>query len=221
MKKITILLVALVTLSLGPLQVSAAATNSKTITNITELTEKLEVKREEQGFIADNDEDLLLLAKELNKLEITSPSYWTPETSSDSGISLFGYGQWHNLGKGWRARVDKPSHGGASKPHVHVENGNKKGVENVDGTASHGKTLGGAGVPRDIQRKARNLADYKKGQKDLANMKKAKSQIKAKNLDLRKYSDIIIATGIFISVVGLVLFAPAATATWGAFLLAI
>ena len=52
-------------------------------------------------------------------------------------------------------------------------------------------------------------------------MKKAKSQIKAKNLDLRKYSDIIIATGIFISVVGLVLFAPAAAATWRAFLLAI
>lgn len=52
-------------------------------------------------------------------------------------------------------------------------------------------------------------------------MNKAKSQIKIKNLNLRKHADIIIAIGIFISIVGLVLFAPAAVATWGSFLLAI
>ena len=50
-------------------------------------------------------------------------------------------------------------------------------------------------------------------------MNKAKSQIKIKKFNIRKHADIIIAIGIFISIVGLVLFAP--VATWGSFLLAI
>lgn len=141
--------------------------------------------------------------------------------AEEGSFTTFGYGQWHDLGKGWKARVDKPTHGGASKPHVHVEKGDKKGVENVDGTKSHGKNLNSAGVPNDIQKKARGLADYKKGQKDLANMRKAKQQITAKKLNLRKNADIVIAIGIFVSVVGLMIFASGAVAAWGAFLLVI
>lgn len=221
MKKISIFLIALVTMALTPLQASAAIENSDTLSNITELTKIVEAKREKQGFVSEDDIDLLMLKEELSKIEVTSESYWTPDAVKEEAFTTFGYGQWHNLGKGWKARVDKPTHGGASKPHVHVEKGDKKGVENVDGTKSHGKNLNSAGVPKDIQNKARGLADYKKGKKDLANMKKAKQQITSKKLNLRKYADIVIAIGIFVSVVGLMIFASGAVSAWGAFLLAI
>lgn len=74
---------------------------------------------------------------------------------------MFGCGQWHNLGKGWRARVDRPAHGGASKPHVHIENGSKKcrwncfTWENIEWCRS----------PKGYTKKVRNLADYKKERK--------------------------------------------------------
>lgn len=143
-------------------------------------------------------------------------------TLKSTSVTTRGYGQWHDMGKGWRARVDRPTSGaGQAKPHVHVEKGSVKGVESVDGTPSHGKTLGQAGVPNDIQKKVRQLNDYKKGKKDLDNMKKAKSQIRAKGLNLKKASDIIIAIGIFVAVVGIVIFATSAVSAWGAFLILI
>lgn len=52
-------------------------------------------------------------------------------------------------------------------------------------------------------------------------MKKAKQQINSKNLNLRKTADIIVAIEIFVSVVGLVLFATSAFGPWSALLLAI
>lgn len=131
-----------------------------------------------------------------------------------------GYGQWHNLGQGWRARVDR-AHAGAGKPHVHVEKGSVKGVESVDGTKSHGKTLDNAGVPKKVRDKARALSDYKKGKEELKKMQRAKSQMRSKGLNLRKNSDIIIAIGIFITVVGFAVFATSAVGAWGAFLLLI
>lgn len=225
MKKIAIFLVALVTMVLVPLQASATVETADTITKITELTEKLESKRERDGFVSEDDVDLLLLSEELSKLEVTSSSYGDPVTIQDDSTSEniivpFGYGTKHDLGKGWKARVDKPSAGDA-KPHIHVYNGKVDGVENVDGTKSHGKTLGSSGIPKGIQNKAKGLADYKKAQKDLTNIKKAKQQMKSKGLNLRKNSDIIIAIGIFVSVVGFLIFASGAVATWGAFLLLI
>ena len=83
------------------------------------------------------------------------------------------------------------------------------------------KTLGSAGVPKDIQKKARNLKDYKKGQSDLKKMKEAKSKIKAKKLNLKKTTDIIIAIAIFVSVVGLMIFSLGSIGAWGSLLLAI
>lgn len=70
-------------------------------------------------------------------------------------------------------------------------------------------------VSNIIQKKARGLNDYKKGKKDLDNVKKAKG------LNLNKHADIVIAIGIFIAVVGLVIFAASAVASWGPFLIAI
>ena len=91
----------------------------------------------------------------------------------------------------------------------------------MDGSKSHGKTLGSAGVPKDIQKKARNLKDYKKGQSDLKKMKEAKSKIKAKKLNLKKTTDIIIAIAIFVSVVGLMIFSLGSIGALGSLLLAI
>ncbi|MEH7514238.1 hypothetical protein V7146_16110 [Gottfriedia acidiceleris] len=52
-------------------------------------------------------------------------------------------------------------------------------------------------------------------------MEKAKDKIEAKKLNLKKTADIIIAIGIFVAVVGLVIFATSSIAAWGAFLLLI
>lgn len=188
---------------------------------------------DEQSAIIDNIKDIVKqkkisyeevakLESELSKLGIDSASYFTPENQSE--LRSRGYSQWHDLGAGWRARVDKPTSGkNQSKPHIHVEkeNGSIRGVESVDGTKSHGKTLNEAGVPKSVQKKAKALKDYKKGQEDLKNMEKAKDKIEAKKLNLKKTADIIIAIGIFVAVVGLVIFATASIASWGAFLLLI
>ena len=155
MKKILIALITLVMFSFTPLQAMASVRTSDTMETITYLTNKLEMKLDNEGIIENDDEDLLLLTKELSKLGVTSDSYYTSEDSHDGTMTTFGYGQWHDLGSGWKARVDKPTHGGDSKPHIHVEKGSIKGAENVDGTRSHGKTLSTSGVPHNIQKKAR------------------------------------------------------------------
>lgn len=149
-------------------------------------------------------------------MEIDESFYFTPEATNRTR----GYGEWHDLGKGWKARVDKP-HTGAGKPHVYVEKGKVKGVESVDGSKYHGKTFRSAGVPKDVQKKTRNLKDYKKGQSDLKKMQTAKSKIKAKKLNLKKTTDIIIAIAIFVSVVGLMIFSLGSIGAWDSLLLAI
>lgn len=184
-----------------------------------EAKEQIDVIQEIQGIINQkeiSENDIDKLEELLSNVEVTESFYFTPEVTDVTR----GYGQWHDLGKGWKARVDKP-HTGAGKPHVHVEKGKVKGVESVDGSKSHGKTLGSAGVPKDIQKKARNLKDYKKGQSDLKKMKEAKSKIKAKKLNLKKTTDIIIAIAIFVSVVGLMIFSLGSIGAWGSLLLAI
>ena len=64
--------------------------------------------------------DVERLEKLLSNVEIDESFYFTPEATDRTR----GYGEWHDLGKGWKARVDKP-HIGAGKPHVHVEKGKK------------------------------------------------------------------------------------------------
>ncbi|MDR1773754.1 MAG: hypothetical protein LBR30_02640 [Clostridioides sp.] len=135
-----------------------------------------------------------------------------------------GFGQEHNLGGGWRARVDRPRHGaGQAKPHVHVYKGNVNGVENCDGTESHGhgKSLEEVGVPRKVRDKARSLPDYKKGKEEIKKMQKAKKQIRAKKLNLRNNKDLKIAIGITVAILGYLLFKLIETAAWAFVLLAI
>ena len=52
-------------------------------------------------------------------------------------------------------------------------------------------------------------------------MKEAKNKIKAKKLNLKKTTDIIIAIAIFVSVVGLMIFSLGSIGAWGSLLLAI
>lgn len=166
-----------------------------------------------------SDEEISQLESDLATLEIDSASYFTLEDYENPKMAR-GYGQVHELGQGWKARVDRPG-AGEGKPHIHVYKGKVEGIENVDGTASHGKNLDSAGVPKSIQKKAKDLKDYKKGQEDLKKIKDASKKIDAKNLNLHKTADIIIAIAIFVAVVGLVIFATGAIASWGAFLLLI
>jgi len=61
----------------------------------------------------------------LEALGVETGSYsGTQPVVLDDVIATRGYGQTHDLGKGWTYRVDKPSSDNA-KPYVHVDN-NKK-----------------------------------------------------------------------------------------------
>ena len=61
--------------------------------------------------------------------------------ANNRAARLLEEGQWHNLGKGWRARSDAP-HVTGMKPHVHVYFKNSEQyVINRDGTPSHGSDL--------------------------------------------------------------------------------
>lgn len=52
--------------------------------------------------------------------------------------------------------------------------------------------------------------DYKKGKADLDKMQNAKKEIQKHNLDLNKWTDVLIAAGIFVAIVGVAFFAPEA-----------
>ena len=131
-------------------------------------------------------------------------------------------GKWKSLGKGWRFRIDPPHTGtDTGKYHVHVEGPGVKGSEGVDGTESHKTTMNKSKIPSSIQKKIKGTNEYKNGQKKQKKVKEAKAKIKSKKLNLRKHNDIIIAIGIFISIVGVATFATSAVSAWGALLLCI
>ena len=52
------------------------------------------------------------------------------------------------------------------------------------------------------------IREYKKGKKDLDNMKKAKKEIQDKHLDLSKAADLLVAAAIFVAIVGVAFVAP-------------
>lgn len=206
MKLLSCILILSMTMSLS---VSAFVTaNSNIISEIQKLVQLAEVEREIYGEAKDNT--INQLQTKLENLGVDMGSYsGVHSIILDTEISVYGYGETHNIKRGWTYRVDKPSASDA-KPHVHVDNKklNIHGVENVDGTPSHGKTLSGSKVPKDIQKEVKGSNDYKKGQKDLGNMKKAKQEIKSKHLDLSFNKDLLIAAGIFVIVVGVAFVAP-------------
>jgi len=212
MKKLTTKIVSFIlTLSMiFSLSVSTyAAERNSSIANIEKLIKVAEAEIKNEGEASDNT--IKKLESELNKIGVTTGSYSGTHSIDENFISVLGYGQTHDLGQGWTYRVDRPA-GGEAKPHVHVDNNrsNIHGAENVDGTPSHGKTLNGSKVPKDVQKKVKGSPDYKKGQQDLNKMKKAKQEINRQNLDLSKWKDVVIAAGIFVAIVGVAFFAPEA-----------
>lgn len=161
------------------------------------------------------------------KLESILSEVRVGKFSDESLIATRGYGQTYNLGKGWTARVDKPHGSSETKYHVHVKGkAGKKAVEakeTVKGKSSHGKgnTMKEKGVPNDIQKKVKKLKDFQKGVEDQKKLDKAKKDIKAKKLNLNKKTDIIIAIGIVVAVMGFAFFAVSSIPVWAAFLLAL
>lgn len=185
-----------------------ASENNSTLFRIQMLVQLAESERKMYGEATDETAEQLQIALEI--LGVNTGSYsGTHSIFLNEAISTRGYGQTHDLGKGWTYRVDKPSSDNA-EPHVHVDNDklNIHGVENVDGTPSHGKTLDGSKVPKDVQEKVKDLKDYKKGQKDLKKMQEAKKEITRRELNLSLNKDILIATGIFVTIVGATFVTP-------------
>lgn len=206
---VSMVLIVIIILS-SPINTLAKSKTDITKSKISILVKKAEKEIKKNGKAS--EKTITKLEKELKKIGISTGSYSGTHLISDNAFSTFGYGQTHNVGTGdWTYRVDRPT-ASEAKPHVHVDSNknNVHGVENVDGTKSHNKTLTGAGVPNKVKEKVKNSPDYKKGKQDLENMQKAKKEIKKQKLNLSKYSDLIIAVGIFVMIVGVCFFAPEA-----------
>lgn len=146
---------------------------------------------------------------------------------SSTGASARAFGQWVDLGKGWKYQVHRPHGSNATKYHVHVKGkvgkNSVEAKEALDGSSTHGSnnTMNDKGVPKDIQKKVKNDKNYKDAKKEHDKAKKAKSQMNSKRLNLRKMSDLIIGIGIFVSTVGIVLFAMNLFGAWMPVLLAL
>ena len=79
--------------------------------------------------------------------------------AQDLAVRLIEEGQWHDLGKGWRARSDKP-HTTGMQPHVHVYlRNNELFVINRDGTPSHNSDLSTLPTKIHTALKARSLLE--------------------------------------------------------------
>lgn len=101
-----------------------AAEQNSTLHKIQQLVQKAESERERYGEATDETAKQLQVALEALGVETGSYSGTQPVVLDDV-IATRGYGQTHDLGKGWTYRVDKPSSDNA-KPHVHVDNNKKK-----------------------------------------------------------------------------------------------
>jgi hypothetical protein len=106
---------------------------------------------------------------------------------------------WVDLGAGWKMAVDTPDYAeNIGKMHVHVYNEKGQiGVENVDGTPSHG-SIGLDNVPKSVKEKVRDHQEYKKAQKKQKKLDEAMSEIDAKKLDTQRVDtrDVLIAAAI-------------------------
>lgn len=183
------------------------------IERITAIVEKEDI----------SEKEVALLEKELGQLAISPKSIFTPE---EGVIYPRGFNQWHDLGKGWKFTTHRPHGSDATKYHIHVRKGNDsktEAKEALDKTSTHGRgnTMNDKKVPRDIQNKVRSHKDFKKALEEEAKAKKAKKKMREKKLNLNARADVIIAIGIFVAVVGIVLFAPTSIPAWGAILVAL
>lgn len=141
----------------------------------------------------------------------------------DSGmVTTMGFGQNHDLGKGWKVIFHRPHGSEATQYHAHVKGKvNGKTVESkeaLDGSSTHGKgnTMNDKKIPKSIQKKVKEHPDFKKAKAEEAQAKKAAKQMKTKKLDFKKVANVTIGIGIFVAVVGIMLFAPTAIVSWAA-----
>lgn len=197
---------------------------------LNETLEEVLKERELHGEAS--EEGLKKLENILGKLDVRTNGSMSGVTCiSDSNGGAYcsnavykgNSGIWTEIDSNWKYRIDGPHTGrDTSKYHVHVEgkDGNKKikSSEGVDGTISHKKTMNGSRVPKWVQKKIKASKKFKEAKKKQKQIKKAKEQIKSQKLNLKKATDIIIAIGIFISVVGIAVLAGASIPAWGAFL---
>lgn len=189
-----------------------AQSRKQTIENIKILVKQANQEKKKDGEIS--NKTARKLQKELKRIDDDNLISENKQADKGDVITLKGSsGGWKDLGyKGWKYRVDLPEHGGDSKPHVHVKGKSGKkiveGVENVDGTPSHGKTLDDKKIPKKVRDKARNTPEYQKQKKGLKKMKRAKAKIEAKDLDLDKPNELLVAIAIVVIVVGFPICAP-------------
>lgn len=121
---------------------------------------------------------------------------------SPNPIIQKGAGDWEDLGKGYRVRLDGPNSHKDAKWHVHVYNGNKEiAAESCDGTESHGQTLDDC-LSKKLAKQVREGKLYKEGAKKQKKLEEAKQQIVKKKLDLYNARDLYIAAGIVAAALG-------------------
>ncbi|HEK4533719.1 TPA: hypothetical protein SOK56_003616 [Clostridioides difficile] len=184
--------------------------------NKKELNEVLEEVYKERSLGTVSKEKIDKLEEILNRFNVS------PEEINATGeMQTFGFNQWTDLGKGWKMTVHRPHGSNATKYHTHVKKGGVEAKEALDGTSTHGKgnTMNNKGVPKDIQNKVRNHKDVKKARDEEAKAKQAKRKMNSQGLKLKIRDDLIIAISIFVSIVGVTLFALTEYASWLAVLL--
>lgn len=163
----------------------------------------------------------------IEKLEKILSEANVPIVNREEIIRSANSGKWIPIDSTWKFRIDQPHVGGSDtgKVHLHVEGRvGKKNVESsegVDGTPSHRTTMSKDGVPGWVQKKIKNSRQYKDGRDKQKKVKSAKAQINAKKLNLNVHKDIVIAIGIFISVVGVAIYVASEVAKWAPLLLLI
>ncbi len=97
--------------------------------------------------------------------------------------------------------VDGPTYAeNAGKFHVHVYDGKLEvGVENVDGSPSHGDALDN--VPKSVKEKVQSHPEYQKAKIKQKKLDEAMSEIDEKKLDTRRIDtrDVLIAAAIVVA----------------------
>lgn len=219
--KIIMLIVLCLSFTITVPAYASTIPTEKKMGQLNELLAEIEQQEESgQGVSQETLEELEVLISEFD----ISPTEIQVEVDN---IMARGFNQKHSLGKGWTMEVHRPHGSNATEYHTHVKGkvGNKtvEAKESLQGKSTHGSgnTMNDKKVPKDIQKKVKGHKDFKKAKEEESKTKKAKKQINAQKLNLKKTADIIIAIGIFVAVVGVVLLATSSIAAWAAILIAI
>lgn len=136
-------------------------------------------------------------------LFISSSLLITPKNSAEAA----GFGQWVNIDKSWKFRIDKPSQSGNADEmqyHIHVEGKGVKSAEGVNGDRSHKTTMKKDGVPKWVQKEIKSSSEYKKGKKAQDKIDAAKD--KAQKINWLNPVQVSKVTITIVAVTGLAIF---------------